>query len=176
MAAQYSVICRCGETMSVKGGDAGNQILCVCGAFIEVPSLRELRNAVGESSTSPELIINAMISDGLVPGDAICVSCGANTKDVSYVSIVCERPESVSGAWRFNPFLFLIGILSFQREPATDRGRNVAYRLPICACQSCARKLTRSQTFNVLMKIEVYRQLLLKYPHASVSRPTNHNS
>ena len=173
VAAQYSVTCQCGQTVSVKGGDAGCQMPCVCGHFVEVPNLRDLRSAVGESTASPELIINALLLDGLVPGEASCISCGASTEDVSYVSVVCERPESQSGAWRFNPFLLLFGMISFHREEASDRGRNVAYQLPVRVCRLCARRLTRSGTSSVLKKIEVYRQLLVKYPHASVGRPTN---
>jgi hypothetical protein len=127
--------------------------------------------AAGEPTNPPELAIEAMLQAGQVPGQEDCVCCGAPTADVCHVHVECERAESRAGGWKVNPWVLLAGIFYAEATEARDQGRNVGYRLPVRMCRDCASRLSRSRTREALRKIDEYRQLLAKYPHASVARP-----
>jgi hypothetical protein len=171
MGAQYPVICACGRTHQVSGGEAGSRLSCGCGRTVEVPDLRTLRMAAGEPTIPPELAIEAMLQAGQVPGSEECVGCGAPTADVCHVLVQCERREWRAGGWKVNPIYWLFGVFYAERTEARELGRNVAYQLPVRMCSPCARRLSRSRTREALHKVNEYHQLLAKYPHASVARP-----
>ena len=177
MGTQYPVKCDCGRTHHVSAGEAGIRLACECRRTIAVPDLRTLRLSAGEPTASPELVIEALLRDGEVPGEGECVCCAMPTEEVSYVFVVCERPESKAGGWKINPlaflfahFFFVFRHFVFESTESIDRGRNIAYRLPIPMCRLCARGLSRSGIATALRKIDVYNQLLDKYPHASIGR------
>lgn len=43
MSARYLVTCRCGATVAVTAGQAGQEVPCQCGLSVTIPLLRELR-------------------------------------------------------------------------------------------------------------------------------------
>jgi hypothetical protein len=116
-------------------------------------------------------VIEAVLQDGHVPGGEECVCCGVPTDAVCHVRVECERAESKAGGWRINPIAFLAGMFLAEATESIDRGRSVRYRLPVRMCARCGRGLARSGVPAALRKVEVYGQLLDKYPHASVGRP-----
>lgn len=171
MGTQYPVKCDCGRIHHVSAGEAGIRLSCECRRTIEVPDLRTLRLSAGEPTASPELVIEALLRDGEVPGEGECVCCGVPTEEISFISVECERPEQKAGGWKISLIALLFGRLFFESTQMSDRGRNIAYRLPIPMCRVCAKGLSRSAIPAALRKIDVYRQLLDKYPHASFGRP-----
>jgi len=172
MAVSFSLTCDCGKVRTVTGGDAGSRILCECRRMIEVPNLGELRRAAGVPTVSPELIIEAMIRDGEVPGDTNCLKCGATSNDLCVVPVVCERQHTKIGGWKVNPFALFFLWIRFEATEERELGRNIAYRLPLRICQPCRRDCSRKEVTELLRSIDVYRQLLDKYPHASIGRLT----
>jgi len=168
VATQYRVICDCGRTHSVSGGDAGSRLPCGCGRTVDVPELHTLRTSVGEPTISPELAIEIMLGDRQIPGDGTCLCCGVTTEDIRHVQVECERPEVKGGRWKINPIALLFGILSMERTSERVSGRHVGYRLPMRMCSACARSVSRAEVSAALRQIDVYQQLLDKYPHASV--------
>ncbi len=42
--SKYLLTCQCGKTVPVDVGQAGGRVTCVCGAQLEVPTLRKLRH------------------------------------------------------------------------------------------------------------------------------------
>ena len=178
MASLYQILCGCGQTHQVSGGDAGSRLPCKCGGRVEVPDLRTLRVSAGEPTASPELVIEALLQDGFVPGDGECVCCEMPTENICHVRVECERSESDSEGWKIiyvlrllHPLAFLASMFHDRRTEREVEGRNVNYRLPVPMCRECARSLSRSGVPNALRKIDVYGQLLDKYPHASVAHP-----
>ncbi len=51
MAIKYLLPCSCGETVTVEGRQAGQQVLCSCGQTLEVPTLQGIRKL--EKSADP---------------------------------------------------------------------------------------------------------------------------
>jgi transcription elongation factor Elf1 len=176
VATHYRVSCDCGRSHQVSGGDAGSHLPCGCGRTVDVPDLHTLRTSVGEPTISPELAIEMMMRDRQIPGDGTCLCCGAMTADICHVQVECERPEVNKGGWKLNllPTLagLLFGFVIWHREWNNEqvRGRHVAFRLPMRTCSACARSLSKTEIGTALRQINVYRQLLDKYPHASIGR------
>jgi len=172
VATQYRVICDCGRTHHVSGGDAGSRLPCGCGRTIDVPELHTLRTSVGEPTISPELAIELLLRDRQIPGDGACLCCGLATENICHVQVECERPEVKRIGWTIVPFMFVFGVvaglLALLRTKEQIHGRYVCYRLPIRMCSACTRSVSRSEVSTALRQIDVYRQLLDKYPHASV--------
>ncbi len=52
--ASYLMTCRCGKTLPVEVGQAGEQIECACGAKLVVPPLRQLRE-LPVAASAPEV-------------------------------------------------------------------------------------------------------------------------
>ncbi|MCI0332526.1 MAG: hypothetical protein L0228_04810 [Planctomycetes bacterium] len=42
--SKYLLTCQCGNTVPVEVGQAGDRVTCVCGAQLDVPTLRKLRH------------------------------------------------------------------------------------------------------------------------------------
>jgi hypothetical protein len=172
----YSVRCGCGKVHSVVTGQAGSRIGCTCGREVEVPSLSVLRREAGESSASPELVIESMLNAGELPQESRCVECHTITNDVAYFSVVCESTElkKPHGGCSLASFFILwswIGLLfGALRNEAESRvvGRNVSFRLPLRVCPICKEK-SRTAVKELLCRVPVYAHLLSKYPHATIT-------
>ncbi len=57
MSARYLMTCRCGTSIAVSPGQAGQEVPCTCGQWIAIPLLRELRSqpqASDSIQTRPE--------------------------------------------------------------------------------------------------------------------------
>jgi hypothetical protein len=176
VASEYRVNCECGKSHQVTTGDAGSQLHCECGRTVDVPELHILRATAGEPTISPELAIELLLKDGKIPGDGNCICCGVPSNEKCYVRIVCERGELRAEGWRVNAWYTVLGLLLgwivVRREwqPESVRGRHVEFRLPILLCSNCAPSMTRSKIPDTLRKIDVYRQLLDKYPKSSIGK------
>ena len=68
--------------------------------------------------------------------------------------------------------LFRLMILDKLQEP-DDRiklqGRDVRFRLPLRLCNICSTNLGRSTVKEMLCRVDVYNQLLTKYPHSEIA-------
>ena len=136
-----------------------------------MPDLRTLRATAGESTASPEVVVEAILRDGQVPGGDGCAHCGGPTTEVCHVAVECERRETKVGGWKINPLAAIAGIFLAEATEEREHGRDVAYRLPVRMCKGCVRGLSRSAVPVALRRVEEYRRLLDKYPHAAVGRP-----
>src|SRR5262245_46347037 len=87
----YLVTCECGQAHRVSAGAAGTIFACNCGRQVEAPSLYALRRSAGEPTVSAELEIRALLQDGRLPEESMCLRCGTETADVGYALVVCER-------------------------------------------------------------------------------------
>jgi predicted nucleic acid-binding Zn ribbon protein len=126
------------------------------------------------------LVIEALLQDGQVPGDGGCACCGAAVAELRHVKVECERVENQEKR-RNNPFSLVLhalfgGLLGgmiallFPGTERQERGRNVAYRLPVRVCQGCGQEQSRSVAGAALRAVDEYRRLLDKYPHAWIGK------
>lgn len=169
MAQLYPVVCDCGRTHQVPGTSAGSDLPCGCGRTVDIPSLHKLRSAAGESSTSPELMIEYLLLENRLPDETECVCCGAPTSDAAKFDVVCERIEVTGGRWKINVAALLVGWIYASREPGVQHGRNIAFRLPLRICRGCGKGLGRAGLRDAVRRVPVYAQLLDKYPWAKLS-------
>jgi hypothetical protein len=90
---EYFVPCECGEGVPVTEGAAGSRVTCACGRTVNVPSLRELRNASDEPEErpSPEMAIEALLLAGQLPQEKKCIVCGVPTTGAITCEADCER-------------------------------------------------------------------------------------
>lgn len=175
----YPVVCACGLTHQVTGGQAGSSIACGCGRNVEVPTLGTLKRSVGLSAVSADWEIERRLKEGSLPLEDACVLCGAETRDTLRVGVQCERSEVKSDfKWWYWVFLPLGPIFRWVLRYArrTDRrrrlGRDVAFRLPVRVCEECEPRVqTVEGARAAMMKSELYARLLAKYPHASITPP-----
>jgi hypothetical protein len=172
----FRVVCACGEYVTVTEGDAGAKVRCSCGQRVQIPSLKELRLSEGlpAHNLSPELVIEYQLAAGDLPGDRVCARCGSETDNVVHVLVECERAYCSGGPSWFALLLCAIispfAILLRWRDEGEVHGRDKVYRLPLAACPGCRDDLRSRQTLKRSMRrIEVYAQLLDKFPDAPVS-------
>ena len=75
---KYALTCECGNTLSVEIGQAGEQVICQCGAKLDVPPLRKLRHLPVVTETIERQVVVLERSSGNychVPDSG----CGAGT-------------------------------------------------------------------------------------------------
>lgn len=181
--APYEFECECGRTHEVSAGAAGTTVACDCGRHPEVPGLQDLRRRAGEPAVSPELLIPVLFEDGRLPPGRRCACCGEVTPHVFNVWVVCERSEVRQGSSFPWPVAFAVFLLSWpllllsllanavanRSAPERHLGRDVSFCLPLRVCPDCSARLPRHQIRGLLRQVPVYRQLLDKYPHASIT-------
>ena len=170
MDTPYAVTCDCGRTHRVSAGAAGMLLACDCGRQVQVPTLRALRREAGEPVASPEMEIRALLREGTLPQERECLSCGTPTADVGHAEVICERSEVSDTGWKWRLLPLLFGYLVFTRSgEARERGRDLAFRLPLRLCRDCAGRLRGAALVEVLRRVPVYARLIDKYPDADIS-------
>ncbi|MGL4420204.1 MAG: hypothetical protein ACRCZF_06040 [Gemmataceae bacterium] len=176
----YSVSCECGTVIHVAANAAGTVQLCACGKKVVVPSLRELRQSVGESVTrTPELVIAGLLQTGKLPEGPSCAVCGTVTEGVVQIDVVCEQSAAVKSLWLnsfWNLFLFVLFPIIFlfhwimtRKDEDRTVGESVVLQVPLRVCVSCAPRLRRNQLKSLFRKVAAYDELLKKYPLAKFS-------
>jgi hypothetical protein len=175
----FQIDCPCGQRVTVNEGAADGTADCVCGQSIRVPSLKEMRVRAGlpPFNISPELLIENILRSEEIPWDRRCVRCCVRTEDVIEVVTACERvwvKEAGSLSWPALVFAtllspFLAAIWSSRRGELQQFGKDKVYPLPLPVCNSCQKKLTTSREIkDCLAVVPAYRQLLAKFPDATV--------
>jgi hypothetical protein len=179
-AMEFRVDCTCGAHFMVREGLAGTKRTCTCGRVVTVPPLHELRRQIGlrPYEVSPELVIEHMLASGELPADHACVRCGAETDAVVHVQAECERVQVRTGGeptWLLvlllliSPVLLLMGLLLRQRGDQKEYGKDKIYMLPLAVCPKCRSTLRNpTEIKDALCRVPEYRQLLDKFPDASV--------
>ncbi len=175
MANDFLASCPCGKLIPVTAGQAGGNVTCACGTTVEVPSLMQLKRAAGVPVATPELTLMGMLDSGEVPGDRSCCACGEEFAAVWRMSVVCESVENAKQGTRFNPLFLLFGwiVVTFYTKTSNgdERGRNVSFDLPLRFCSACAASCRGKELRAELEKVEEYRRLVEKYPHAKIGPP-----
>lgn len=152
----FPIQCRCGAVQVVSEGSAGARLQCPCGASLEVPSLRDLREGAGLTAVpvAPEKAIPQLIERGDLP-PAACVTCGM--RDVEAVPMVadCERTTVVGGSsgvaetlagLLISPFLGA-WLMVTGGEEHTVHGRETIVAVPLPLCRACHHDLPRGGGF-----------------------------
>ena len=172
----YPVPCSCGQQREVPSTEAGRTYQCTCGLTVEIPTLRELKQSVGESSTVVELEIEYKLNQKLLPESSICEICQIPTEESATAIVVCESitQKSESKLSSLATFLLFrwVGLIlkpDFAGGRERDVGRHVQFPLPIRICSAC-RDQNRGKAKTILKNIPLYARLLQKYPHAEVSK------
>jgi hypothetical protein len=169
----------------VSEGVAGATVLCECGQPLIVPSLRELRRQAGVENVppTPEMVVETLIAAGRLPEGDECVECGTATTATLCCVAECERaylkhsapPAPIRGLLGVvigaiplvGPIILLIleGMSGGPREWGKDR----IFPLPLRICEGCQQGLTSEAKIKAaLVRIPVYKDLLDKYPGATV--------
>jgi hypothetical protein len=175
-----SILCECGESVSVTEGDAGSRVTCRCGRTVVVPSFRELRRQAGVpvSKPTPEMALEALLLAGKLPEEEECVLCSEVTSGCATCLVDCERAYVSDGRphWLVWVAFYLafgwIGALLVwaTRSEGTEWGKDRAFRLPLRICDRCRPRLHESGALRrALRDVPLYRQLLAKYPRATIS-------
>jgi hypothetical protein len=175
----FHLECECGRTAEVSEGRAGTTYTCECGRKQVVPSI--VRRRVHQT---PEMVVEALLRLGRLPEGKECVLCGTETGGELTCMTECEKARTHSGKpsfvnLMFGAFLFLVSlplaivwaILGQTREGAEwESGKDVIFPLPLRICGYCQEKLDSPEEIkHALAQVPAYRDLLRKYPEASVS-------
>ena len=170
----YSATCECGTVIPVTSGEAGADKRCACGRAVSVPSLRELRQQVGETlDRKPELAIPRRVAEGELPRGETCAACNRPTDTVLRVRATVNSDASVFDRAVGNMLMtFVFGvvigpIVAMIRSIETRRGRSTV-EMPLKACADCASELNGPKLKAALASVPVYAELLEKYPGAKL--------
>lgn len=148
---EFHLSCECGTEHVVDEGSAGAAILCACGDTFTVPSLAELRQAIGLSAMDVPLdllIIDRVHSRDLPPHE--CAVCGSGSTSIWNLTAVCEKTlkaNSASVAVFSTVVVLLTALVSFGtvfalREddddtPTQIHGRDTIVPVPLSLCDRC---------------------------------------
>jgi hypothetical protein len=176
---EFTLTCQCGADIQVRDTSAGATLTCRCGRPISVPSLAALRTQAGlpPVDLGPELVIQHMLKQRLLPGTKTCVGCGQATDRIVEVFTACERKHRIETgtSWWVSGILFLvffpIAIVLFrERRETHEFGRDTDFLLPLPVCDNCQRPLgNRKQLKKWMQQIPQYGRLLHKFPDAVVN-------
>ncbi len=179
------VACACGTEKLVPITLAGSVFKCEgCGTEVNIPSYRELK--AGESAPQRRPIherIEERLIANLLPVENHCVVCNAETSDLTYVSVRCEKGgvkwlAIVIGVFLFGLVTCFIGYLlafwfyvSQKNKGATySGGRNIQFELPVCVCDACVLQngTLKERAKPLLERTPLYGELLQKYPATEI--------
>jgi len=133
-----------------------------------------LRQAAGQFSAAPELIIESMLRNNELPEDELCVQCHNSTDGIRHFIVVCEQAETKKTTGELAYFLLLgwVGLVLAMfmdgNNPSNEFGRNIRYRLPLRICPACGKNSNKSELKRLFCTVPVYAHLMRKYPHAIV--------
>ena len=152
---------------------------CSCGKAVEVPSLMQLKQSIGQPTKSADSEIRSRLDDGSLPLESRCAVCDAATAHMACVYVECERRDVKDSVplWQKLPVTVLGWVLGTILIWCTDYdtqlvGRDVSFHLPVRVCEYCVTRVrTVKAARQALLRSELYARLLEKYPHARVSPP-----
>ncbi len=134
---EFSVDCRCGQTLAVQAAQAGTSMSCACGAHVKVPSLSKLRERAGKPAyeTSTIDVIHGMLSRGELPSGGRCVVSGQATDDIVELQVEAERIYRAGDNVIWAAFLAVVVsplfLLTAYQKPRPDFGRHTIVPTPL---------------------------------------------
>lgn len=180
----FSITCSCGKRITVTAAHAGAQVPCLCGKLNEVPSLSELRHAVGQVRYNLGIVdrIRQKVDEGVVPSESVCAKCGAETGGTLYSFVECERTWNTEGGFWKHFFLILLLPVWIWDQLRRDYGspdvlgRETVVETPLRMCPECQSMVRNARGTRALLallqKVPLYQELLREYPHATISVST----
>lgn len=172
----FTLNCSCGAQLHVATADAGGCKICICGKANAVPSLSELRRRAGKQSYEVGIAdkLRSLFTDGELPPNNVCVSCGSPTSNVFACTVVCQRPYSKGrGLWAtvlLGIFTPLWNLFALNREYADQEvfGQELVVHTPLPICSPCTAKLqaNKHSIRKFLRRVPLYEELLQEYPDA----------
>jgi hypothetical protein len=180
MGMTFHYTCECGYALPIAASSAGAVVPCRCGRQVKIPKLSELKRLSGQQVEPIAGIadyLRTMYLNKELPPDAHCVICQANTSDTLECWVECERTWDRTGKQWGMAMLFVASIplwvlsrvLGGARKHEVD-GRELVVRTPLPICENCLHTTPRSEANirQLLLGVDIYRQLLERYPVARV--------
>jgi hypothetical protein len=141
---EFSVQCECGCSLPVKRSQAGAELTCKCGRVNIIPSLAQLRRAVGLVGVeeTPEEKIGRDLSSGLLPGE-FCIKCCGKDADTLRLKADCEQSYA-KGNTRLDPAGFILSmvlpftmVFAWTTGSGTTHGHDNIVSVPLKLCSRC---------------------------------------
>jgi hypothetical protein len=178
MSFRYA--CECGYSLPISAASAGTTVSCRCGRPVKIPKLSELKRLSGQV-VEPLIGIadqlRTMYLDKQLPPDSNCVCCQTKTAETLDCWVECERTYDRNGKGWAMAILFVWSLPLYLLTRAFNRGsahevdgRELIVRTPLPICENCQDTVSRDSANirQLLQRVQLYRQLLEKYPHARV--------
>ncbi len=176
----FHYTCECGFALPIAASAAGTFVPCRCGKQVKIPKLSELKRLSGQRVEPIAGIADYLRTkylDKQLPPDTRCVGCLAKTDETLDCWVECERTFDREGKQWGMAMLFVFSIpmwlfarmVSGARKHEVD-GRELVVRTPLPICTNCLHSTSRSEANirQLLLGVEIYRQLLERYPGACV--------
>jgi hypothetical protein len=117
------------------------------------------------------MAIERLLAAGRLPAEKTCAGCDVETDRIAQVRAECERARvggSFSWLTLLLSFLFLPVMIYRWTRPQVY-GQDKVYWLPLVLCEGCQRAAEdRNLLRRYVWRIPLYRELLEKYPSASI--------
>ncbi|MCE9524823.1 MAG: hypothetical protein K8R36_02065 [Planctomycetales bacterium] len=180
MNTTFHYTCECGCALPIAASSAGMVVPCRCGKQVKVPKLSELKRLSGQHVEPIVGIadqLRTMYLDKQLPPDTHCVCCQTKTTETLDCWVECERTYDRNGKGWAMAILFVWSLPLFLLARAFNRGsahevdgRELIVRTPLPICEKCLDTTSRNSANirQLLLRVELYRRLLEKYPHAHV--------
>jgi hypothetical protein len=180
MSTPFQYTCECGYVLPIAAASAGTFVLCRCGKQVRIPKLSELKRLSGQRVEPIAGIadhLRTMYLEKQLPPETHCVGCQTKTNETLDCWVECERTWDREGKqwgmamlFAFSvPLWFLARVLGGARKHEVD-GRELVVRTPLPICDNCLHSTSRSEANirQLLLGVDIYRQLLERYPRARV--------
>jgi hypothetical protein len=181
---QYSVPCGCGVDLSVKATEAGTVKVCRCGRSVQIPLLSKLRVLAGREAYEISIVdtIARRVREQTLPEGTICAHSGVSCTESHRFYIECEKPWFKGGRTKASLLVDIVGFLFIpmywlrlaMSEPVQETGRHTVVEAPLRVRTEHLRHISRmsqKELRNLLSQVDDYRQLLEKYPEATIHPP-----
>jgi hypothetical protein len=174
MAADLFITCSCSQKLSVTPADCGGTLRCSCGRVNDVPRLSEVREMSELAAAEIVTRIKQGIVDGTLPVERNCITCKCQTSSKIFCELSCKHQVSNGAKGGPDPLVFILSPLIWlwlliQRKPIETDDQVTLLKVPMIACEKCARKLQRSKRKRIksLLETSLYRELFATYPNTS---------
>jgi hypothetical protein len=147
---------------------------------VKIPKLSELKRLSGQHVEPIAGIadyLRTMYLDKQLPPDTHCICCKVKTEKTLDCWVECERTYDRSGKpWAMTllfvvslPLWLLARVQQGLSKPEVN-GRELVVRTPLPICENCQSSTSRTEANirQLLRSVEIYRQLLERYPLARV--------
>jgi hypothetical protein len=175
----FHLECECGQTREVGDGLAGSTLRCSCGRSLEVPSITR-----PVLTPSPEFVLETLLQADRLPQETTCVQCQVETSQAIVIMAECAKAQVARSGipgwvqvlllwWLVGPLVTLVLGKTVREHSQVENewGKDVIFPLPLRICERCAPNLTSNEAIrNALWRIPTYRDLLEKYPNATLYR------